>query len=99
MNAIRKAALLKLAGSAYEMNLDVARGVLSRDESGDWMTGERNLSKWLEDHAGEDLVVLLGSLDDDREVPVRTCRTCGRDYTELECPHCRSTRIRLRGEP
>jgi hypothetical protein len=45
------------------------------------------------------VVLVMGSLADDRPVETRTCRTCGRDYTELECPHCRANRIRLRGRP
>jgi hypothetical protein len=48
-------------------------------------------------HTGQELVVVLSSAEDERPVQVRTCRTCGRDYTDLECPHCRANRIRLRG--
>jgi hypothetical protein len=59
--------------------------------------GERAGCSWLAAHDGEELVLVLGSLEDEREVEVRTCRTCGRDYTDLECPHCRERRIRLRG--
>ena len=43
------------------------------------------------------MVLVLGALDDDRPVETRTCRTCGRDYTDVECPYCRANRIRLRG--
>ncbi len=97
MNTIRRAAIFKLATTAYEMKLDVAQGVLSRDEEGRWRIGTRDFEEWLAAHAGEEVVLVLGSLDDERPVEVRTCRTCGRDYTEMECPYCRANRIRLRG--
>ncbi|MFQ5400086.1 MAG: hypothetical protein ACE5E7_10860 [Anaerolineae bacterium] len=97
MTSIRRAAVLKLASAAYEMDLEVMNGTLTRSENGRWRIGARDLAAWLSAHEGEELVLVLGSLADDAPVTVRTCRTCGRDYTELECPHCRSSRIRLRG--
>lgn len=99
MNTIRRAAILKLASAAYEMNLDVSNGVAHKDEDGRWFIGEHSLERWLNAHAGEEVVLVMGSLADERPVETRTCRTCGRDYTELECPHCRANRIRLRGRP
>ena len=97
MSGMRQAVVLKLAAAAYEMDLDVLRGLLHRDEKGRWSVGGHALEAWLAAHEGEELVLVLGSLEDEREVEVRTCRTCGRDYTDLECPHCRERRIRLRG--
>lgn len=97
MTTIRRAAILKMAAAAYEMDLDVANGTVSRDVNGHWQVGDRDLEKWLTAHEGEELVLILGSLADDRPVQTRTCRTCGRDYTEIECPYCRASRLRLRG--
>jgi hypothetical protein len=97
MSSVRRAAIHKLASAAYEMQLDVMSGVLRRGENGRWRIGEHDLVTWLEAHAGEDLVLVLGSLADERPVDVRTCRTCGREYVELDCPHCRANRLRLRG--
>jgi hypothetical protein len=97
MSTIRRAAILKLATAAYEMELDVAQGQLRRDEKGRWLVGSHGLMEWLAQHEGEELVFILGSLDDPRPVATRTCRTCGRDYAESECPHCRASRLRLRG--
>ncbi|CUS04018.2 protein of unknown function [Candidatus Promineifilum breve] len=97
MNSMRRAAIYKLAAAAHEMELDVMSGVLHRADDGRWQIGDHDLDTWLDVHSGEELVLVLGSLADEREVQVRTCRTCGRDYTELECPHCRANRIRLRG--
>jgi hypothetical protein len=97
MKTVRRAAILKLASAAYEMELDVLNGFLRQDEDGRWLINERPLADWLAGHAGQEVVLVLGSLEDERPVETRTCRTCGRDYTELECPHCRASRIRLRG--
>jgi hypothetical protein len=97
MAAIRRAAILKLASAAYEMKLDVMNGQVTQTEDGRWRIGSHDLNTFLERHQGEEMVLVLGSLADERPVEVRTCRTCGRDYTDLECPHCRANRIRLRG--
>lgn len=97
MSALRRAAIYKLAKSAREIELNVMEGELHQDVNGRWRVGDHDLSSWLTQHHGENLVLVLGSLSDDRPVTTRTCRTCGRDYTELECPHCRQNRLRLRG--
>lgn len=97
MSAMRRATILKLASTAYETKLDVMNGTLLRRENGRWQVGSHDLFTWLEQHAGEEIVLILGSLADERRVEVRTCGTCGRDYTDLECPYCRANRLRLRG--
>ena len=97
MPALRRAAILKLASAAYEMNLDVMNGTITKSADGRWQIGSHDLTAFLERHQGEELVIVLGSVDDDRPVETRTCRTYGRDYTDLECPYCRANRIRLRG--
>lgn len=94
---MRRATIYKLASSAHEMGLEVMNGVLHQDAQGEWHVGEHSLQSWLNAHAGEELVLVLGSLADERPVELRTCRTCGRDYRDLECPYCRANRIRLRG--
>ncbi|MBE2202013.1 MAG: hypothetical protein IAE79_25620 [Anaerolinea sp.] len=97
MSAIRRATILKLASAAYEMDLGVMTGLLTRDENGRWRIGNQDLNTWLEKHAAAEVVLVLGSLEDEQPIQTRTCRTCGRDYTDLECPTCRTNRIRLRG--
>jgi hypothetical protein len=96
--SLRKASILKLATGAYEMGLQVLRGELRVDESGELMVNDRYVRSWLRDMEGDEVVLIAASLDEEREAVVRTCRTCGRDYTEHECPYCRATRFRLRGE-
>ena len=97
MPAFRRAAILKLASAAYEMNLDVMNGTIHQTADGRWQVGSHDLTTFLERHQGEELVIVVGAVEDDRPVETRTCRTCGRDYTDLECPYCRANRIRLRG--
>ena len=97
MRSLRRAAVLKLAASAYEMELDVMNGVVTRDENGRYFIGQQDLTTWLENHLSKEVVFVLGDATDERPVVTRTCRTCGRDYTDVECPHCRANRIRLRG--
>lgn len=98
MSLIRRTAILKLAARAHEMRLGVATGVLRQEPGGRWLIGERDLIQWLSEHEGKEISLILGVLADDEPVQVRTCRTCGRDYQDLECPTCRSNRQRLRGE-
>ena len=97
MSSTRRAAIYKLSAAAQEADLDVMSGNLDQDENGHWKIGFHDLSAWLAAHDGEELVLVLGALEDERPIEVRTCRTCGRDYQDLECPHCRASRVRLRG--
>ena len=97
MSSIRRATILKMASTAYEMDLDVMNGLVTKDANGRWRIGTQDLINWLEKQEGDEVVLVLGNLSDEQEVVTRTCRTCGRDYTDLECPHCRANRIRLRG--
>lgn len=97
MKSLRRAAILKLAASAYEMQLGVMNGVVQKDENGRWFIGGQDVTVWLQKHEGEEVVLVLGDASEDSPVVTRTCRTCGRDYTDVECPYCRANRIRLRG--
>jgi hypothetical protein len=97
MDTIRKATVLKFAAHAYEMGLNHMGGKLSQDEHGRWFLDKQPLETFLAQHEGEEVILILGSLEDNRPIPARTCRTCGRDYQDAECPYCRANRIRLRG--
>ena len=97
MSGLRRATVYKLASTAQEAGLDVMSGGLRQDDDGNWIVNGQSLTSWLAKHSGEEVVIVLGSLADERPVDVRTCRTCGRDYADLECPYCRANRIRLRG--
>lgn len=97
MTAIRRATLRKLAATAYEMDLDVQTGQLRREEDGSWTIGGHDLLRLLEKNLDQEIVLVLGSMVDERPIEIRTCRTCGRDYQDIDCPHCRASRVRLRG--
>ncbi len=95
--SLRKATVLELASAAYDMDASVKRGVLLKDAEGRWTIGGEDLTEWLDQFAAQEVVLISASLSDNRPVTPRTCRTCGREYVGLECPHCRDARIRLRG--
>jgi len=87
-----------LATAAYELDARVVEGRLHRDpEEGGWMVGETPLDTWLERFADQQVYVIVVSLEDERPLPSRVCRTCGTEYVGAECPRCREVRIRLRG--
>ena len=103
-NGSRRLGMQRMLNSAYELNLDVMQGKLVKSaETGRWQIGSHDLLNWLEAHAGEEIVSVLGksdganSAENPYESPVRSCRKCGRDYTDSECPHCRHNRRRIRG--
>jgi hypothetical protein len=94
--SLRKASVLELATAAYELDAAVKRGTLHRDNERLMIMGEDVLDV-LKRFEGQEIVLIAASLNDDRPIEPRLCRTCGRDYFGLECPHCRDARIRLRG--
>jgi hypothetical protein len=94
--SLRKASVLEMATAAYELDAAVKRGILHRVEGRLMIMGE-DLESVLQRFEGQEIVLIAASLNDDRPVDPRTCRTCGREYFGMECPHCRDARIRLRG--
>lgn len=98
MPAERKASIRELTTAAYELDIDVIQGSAQRD-AGErrWLVNGQDLDQWLARHEGEEVMVILASLEDERPMPSKTCRTCGTEYAGVSCPRCRSARIRLRG--
>ena len=94
--SLRKASVLELATAAYELDAAVKRGLLHRDDERLLIMGE-DVLEVLKRFEGQEIVLIAASLNDDRPMDPRLCRTCGREYFGLECPHCRDARIRLRG--
>jgi len=98
MPAYRKASIRELASAAYELDSGVVEGRLRRSASDDrWMVGDADLNEWLATYDGQEIVLIVASLDDERPLSSKVCRTCGTDYVGIECPRCREARIRLRG--
>ncbi|MGD1996559.1 MAG: hypothetical protein PVH62_07275 [Anaerolineae bacterium] len=97
MSSLRRASVLELARSAYEIDAGVIQGRLHRSEKGRWMIDETLLEEWLEQFDDQEVCLIVGSLEDDRPLRERVCRTCGTKFAGPECPRCRTARIRLRG--
>jgi len=98
MPAHRKASIRELAADAHELDAAVLQGQLRRDPStGAWRVGDTPLDAWLAQYEAEEIVLIATSLDDERPMPARICRTCGTEYRGSHCPRCREARIRLRG--
>jgi hypothetical protein len=98
MPAHRKASIRELSTAAYELDSGVVEGYLHRDPgNGAWMVGEKRLDTWLDRYDNQEIVLIVASLDDDRPMPLKVCRTCGTEYRGFDCPRCRQARIRLRG--
>ena len=95
--SVRNASVLELATAAYDLDATVMRGRLRRQPDGSWTVGGVNAEGKLASFEGQEIVVIVASLDDTRQVSPRTCPRCGREYTGAFCPHCREARIRLRG--
>ena len=98
MPAARKASIRELSTAAYELELEVVHGCAQRDAGdGRWKVDGNSLDRWLAEHDGEEVVLILASMEDDRPLPAKTCRTCGTEYQGASCPRCRTARERLRG--
>jgi hypothetical protein len=95
--SVRKASVLELATAAYDLDAIVLRGRLTRSPDGKWIIGGVDMSARLVPMEGQEIVVIVASLDDTRTVETRTCPRCGREYTGAFCPNCREARLRLRG--
>jgi len=98
MASYRRASVRELASAAYELESSVVEGRLHRGaEDGCWKVDEAELSEWLARYDGQEILLIVSSLEDDRPMPPKVCRTCGTEYRGTECPRCREVRIRLRG--
>jgi hypothetical protein len=95
--SVRKASVLELATQAYELDAGVLRGMLLQEGDGSWTVDGVALEEWLAPFSGQSVVLIAASLEDDRPMKASVCRTCGREYQGVECPHCRRVRRRLRG--
>ncbi len=98
MPAYRKASIRELTQAAARLDGRFVQGVLRKDsDSGTWMIGNTSLDEWVRRDDGEEVTVILMSMEEGRPLEKRTCRTCGREYIGYECSHCREIRYRLRG--
>ncbi len=98
MITVPKSGIQELANKAHEMGASVIRGPLRRlDEGSGWAIGDIHVSDWLARYEGQDLLLIVAVIGEEQEPPMKTCKTCGREYRGSECPYCREIRERLRG--
>ena len=79
------------------MGARVLRGTLVIDAN-QATINDTSLIQWLAEHDGTEFLLVaspVGSSSIEQEI--RTCYTCGRDFTGDRCPHCAEARARLRG--
>lgn len=91
---VSKAEAQILASEASQVGGRTLRGPVKK-ESGDLFVGKVSLSSWLSEHEGREVILIVLPLEEPGNTK-QVCRTCGREYTGLECPHCREARRRLR---
>jgi hypothetical protein len=95
--AISKSEARRLAINSVEVGAHVLRGVLTIGADG-LKVGERDVSEWLAQHANTELILIAAPIGQIAiESEIKTCYTCGRDYTGNTCPYCAEARARLRG--
>jgi len=62
-----------------------------------FFVNKTDVTELLENLAGQNVVIIITSVEDQPEERIKNCLTCGREYTGPECPHCARVRSRLRG--
>jgi hypothetical protein len=87
----------RLVNLAHEVRAETLRGSLLEGGTGTLTVAGRDVADWLSRFAGQEVVLVVAALADERAILRRTCRTCGRDYEGRTCPHCEEVRLRLRG--
>ena len=98
MPAHRKASVRELTSAAYELDSASLRDAYTATQrTAVWMLDDIKLNEWLAKYSDQEIVLIVASLEDERPMPPKICRTCGTEYTGIECPRCREARIRLRG--
>ena len=86
----------KLSMDAAKMGATTLGGLLVKN--GDrFFINKTDVTQHLENLLQQNVVLVIGTVHDDVKERLRTCLTCGRDYTGSECPRCANVRSRLRG--
>ena len=67
-------------------------------ENGHYIINKINITTVLEELLDQNVLLVIGVVENETKELIKTCLTCGDDYTGLECPRCARIRSRLRGE-
>jgi hypothetical protein len=93
---ISKSEARKLAKNGLEIGAQVLRGVVNLGPDGVTIDG-RDITTWLAQYVDAELVLIAAPVEKTSvEDELKTCFTCGRDYTGHKCPYCAEARARLR---
>lgn len=86
-----------LVNLAHEVRAETLRGDVLEGGAGSLSVAGRDVMEWLQRFVGQEVVLVVGAVADERAHYLRTCRTCGREIEGRACPHCEEVRQRLRG--
>jgi hypothetical protein len=92
---ISRNAARKLSSEASKAGATILGGQLIK-EGDRYVINKTDLITLLDALEGQNVLVLVGEVDQETEALKRTCLTCGADYTGSECPRCARVRSRLR---
>ncbi|MEM7032924.1 MAG: hypothetical protein AAF629_25465 [Chloroflexota bacterium] len=87
----------KLAAEGSKLGITVIGGNLYK-EGDHYSVNKIDITALLEELVGQNIVLVVSGVEDDAETEVKTCMTCGNEYTQDACPRCANVRSRLRGE-
>lgn len=95
--AIARDEARKLAAEGAKLGINVIGGKLMKD--GDRYTVNKiDVTALLEELVSHNILLLVNEVEDADGTEVKTCITCGDEYTQDTCPRCANVRSRLRGE-
>lgn len=98
--AISRTEARELAKNGMEMGAKVLRGRLTVGPDG-ILIDNTDVATWLaQQEEGAEFILVAAPIGKSAvENEIKTCYTCGRDYTGEVCPRCARARARLRGWP
>ena len=87
----------RLSAEGAKAGAKVLGGRLTK-EGDRYIINKVDVTALLEEMIDENVIVVLGAVNLEEKERVRTCITCGEEYTGSECTRCARIRNRLRGD-
>ena len=94
--AIARNVARKLSADAAKSGANVLGGMLTK-EGDRYLINKTDITSLLETLVDQNVLLLISPVEEENTELVRTCLTCGNEYTGPECPRCANVRSRLRG--
>ncbi len=85
-----------LSSNATRTGAVVLGGRLEQEDD-HFFVNKTDLTGLLENLTGQNVVIIVTSVEDQQEEWIKNCLTCGREYSGPKCPHCARVLSRLRG--